>query len=148
MREGLLFPMIALLIGACIPVQASLNAALSKSWGNVYYPTLVLFTVALLCIGFVVVAKGIRPPNFAAVSSAPSYGYMAGLILVSNILLITYLAPGMGMGNAIFYIVTGQIVAAVIIDHFGMFGVSKIHLSWHRVSGVMLMVLGLSLARH
>jgi len=148
MREYLIFPMIALLVGACIPVQASMNAVLSKSWGNVFYPTLILFSVALLCIAIVVVAKGIRPPDYSAVIGAPPYGYIAGVILLSNILLITYLAPRMGMGNAIFYVVTGQIVAAVLIDHFAVFGALKVQLSWQRISGIMLMVLGIGLARH
>ena len=54
----------------------------------------------------------------------------------------------MGMGNAIFYVVTGQIVAAVLIDHFAVFGAVKVQLSWQRISGIMLMVLGIGLARH
>lgn len=147
MRELLIFPMIALLIGACIPVQASMNAVLSKSWGNVYFPTLLLFSVALLCIGILVVAKGIKPPELSVAISAPPYGYFAGLILGSNILLITYLAPRMGMGNAIFFVVTGQIVAAVLIDHFALLGAIKAPLSWQRVCGIVLMVFGLGLAR-
>jgi len=62
-------------------------------------------------------------------------------------LSITYLAPKMGVGNAICFIVTGQIIAAVLIDHFALMGSASSPLNLQRFGGVMLMIVGLFLAR-
>jgi transporter family-2 protein len=38
------------------------------------------------------------------------------------VLSITYIAPTFGVGNAVFFVLLGQLVSAAIIDHFGLFG--------------------------
>jgi len=40
--------------------------------------------------------------------------------------MITVIIPKLGVANAIGLIVTGQIICAVIIDHFGLFGATVI----------------------
>ncbi|MDH3640162.1 MAG: DMT family transporter [Gammaproteobacteria bacterium] len=137
----------ALVVGALIPIQAATNAALSKSIESVFYASLVLFIVGLLFVVIFLALKGIPPPPLAAFQSAPGYGYLGGLIVATYVISITYLAPRIGVGNAICFIVTGQILSAVIIDHFGLFGALVHDLSWRRVAGILLMIAGLFLAR-
>jgi transporter family-2 protein len=77
----------------------------------------------------------------------PAYGYFGGFIVASYVIAITFLAPRLGVGNAICFIVTGQIFAAVLIDHFGLFGAPVQTLSWTRAAGIALMIAGLFLAK-
>jgi transporter family-2 protein len=55
--------------------------------------------------------------------------------------------PRLGVGNAIRLVVTGQIVAAVIIDHVGTFGAVVQRLTMGRAIGVVLMIIGVIPAR-
>ncbi|HEY6985714.1 MAG TPA: DMT family transporter, partial [Rhodanobacteraceae bacterium] len=118
----LLLAALALIVGALIPIQAATNAAMSKALGGISYASLVLFAVSLLVVSlWLLVTQAVMPPA-AAFRAAPFYGYLGGVIVATYVLSITFLAPRLGVGAAICFIVTGQILAAVVIDHFGLFG--------------------------
>ena len=111
---------LAVIVGALIPVQAATNAAMSRAIGSVAITSLALFA-----IGFVVVAAWaivVREPlpSPETLRQVPVYGWLGGFIVASYVISITFLAPRLGVGNAIRLVVTGQIVAAVIIDHVGV----------------------------
>lgn len=147
MKVWLLLPCMAICAGALIPVQAAANASLSKSIDSVVYSALMLFVVGLAFISSFVVINRIPVPSLEAFATAPAYSYIGGLIVATYVLSITYLAPRMGVGNAICFIVTGQIVVAVIIDHFGLLGAAASPIDMRRCAGVTLMISGLFLAR-
>jgi len=138
---------LALVVGALIPIQAATNAAMSKSLGGIGYASLVLFGVSLVVVAGWILVNQIAMPPAEAFHAAPWYGWLGGLIVASYVLAITFLAPRIGVGDAICFIVTGQIFAAVVIDHFGLFGAPVAPLSLPRVAGVLLMVAGLFLAK-
>jgi transporter family-2 protein len=138
---------LAVTVGALIPVQAATNAAMSRVIGSV-----AITSVALFAIGFVVVAAWaivIRAPlpSLETLRHVPAYGWLGGFIVASYVITITFLAPRLGVGNAIRLVVTGQIIAAVIIDHVGAFGAVVQRLTVARAMGVVLMIIGLILAR-
>src|SRR5687768_14912185 len=116
----LLWPL-ALLSGALIPVQAAANAALSKALhGNVPFAALTLFLVAVGATAVVLVVAGAPVPAAAELRAAPWWSYTGGLIVAFYVLTITFLAPRLGVGSAIALVVTGQVLAALAIDHFGL----------------------------
>ena len=138
---------LAVIIGALIPVQAATNAAMSRVTGSV-----AITSLALLAIGFGVVAAWaivtrVPLPSLEAFRHVPAYGYFGGFVIASYLISITFLAPRLGVGNAIRLVVSGQIVAAVIIDHVGLFGVVVQQLTVGRAIGVVLMIIGVILAR-
>lgn len=148
MKMALLFPLLALAAGALIPVQAAANSALSQSLRSVIYASLVLFAIGLVFVLGVAVAHRIQPPSFSQFAMVPAFGYIGGVIVAIYVFVITFLAPRMGVGNAICYIVTGQIVAAVAIDHLGLLGASLHEIGWQRAVGVACMICGTFLARN
>jgi len=143
----LLLSFIALGIGAMIPVQAATNAALGRVLGSAPLVALILFGIGFAFLAvWVLMARPVMPP-LSDLRHVPVYGYIGGIIVACYLLSITFLAPRLGVGNAICIIVTGQILAAVLIDHFGLFGAHVQTLSTTRVVGVLLMIAGLFLAR-
>jgi len=147
MKAWLLLPCLALFAGALIPIQAVANASLSRSIDSVVYSALLLFIVGLIFVSTFVLVNRVPMPSFSSFVSAPAFSYIGGVIVATYVLSITFLAPRMGVGNAICFIVTGQIVVAVLIDHFGLWGASTTVLDIRRGGGVTLMVMGLFLAR-
>jgi len=131
------------IVGALIPVQAATNAAMSRAIGSVAITSLALFA-----IGFVVVAAWaivIRAPlpSLETLQHVPAYGWFGGFIVASYVISITFLAPRL----AIRLVVTGQIVPAVLVDHVGAFGAVVQRLTMGRAIGVVLMIIGVILAR-
>lgn len=57
-------------------------------------------------------------------------------------LSITYVAPHFGIGNAVFFVLLGQLISAAIIDQFGLFGARPSPLTMTRATGIAVMALG------
>jgi transporter family-2 protein len=147
MKTTPLLWLLALVSGALIPVQAAANAALSKSiHGNVPLSAMILFAVAALITALTLLAAGTPLPGVGELRAAPWWSYTGGLIVAFYVFTITFLAPRLGVGTAIALIVTGQIAAALAIDHFGLLRSLTFPLTMSRLAGAMLMVLGAFLA--
>jgi transporter family-2 protein len=56
-------------------------------------------------------------------------------------------APRIGVANAVFFVLVGQIVAAALIDQYGLFGAMKSPLTATRLFGIALMLAGTYFAR-
>jgi transporter family-2 protein len=130
-----------------IPVQAAANAALSRSLNsNVPFAALTLFLVATAAAALGLVVAGATIPGPAALSAAPWWSYTGGLIVAFYVFTITFLAPRLGIGNAIALVVTGQVMAALLIDHYGLLRSLTFPLTPARVLGAILMASGVFLA--
>ena len=143
----LLLSLLALLVGGLIPFQAAANATLSRSLESIGYAALTLFAVALFSTALLLALFRVPPPTLQAFSEAPVYGFLGGLVVATYVLSITFLVPRIGVAQAIFLIVTGQMVAAVVIDHFGWLGLSAKPVNGHQLAGLLLMCAGLMIAR-
>jgi bacterial/archaeal transporter family-2 protein len=143
----LLLGLLALVAGALIPVQAAANAALSKSLqGSVGYAALTLFAVAgATTIAAIALIPG-SAPSWGQFRAAPAWSFIGGAIVAMYVLTITFLAPRLGVGAAISLIVTGQILAALLIDHYGLMRSLQFPLTTGRLAGAALMIVGAFLA--
>ena len=134
------------LTGIGIPVLATWNAGLGQQLGSASGATALLFAVgAVLSLLVMLIAGGV--PSAASFTLDRPYAYFAVVFMIFYILSITWAAPRIGLGNAIFFVLLGQIVAAAIIDHFGWWSTIKAELSGKRLLGIAVMALGVYLAR-
>jgi transporter family-2 protein len=147
MKATLLLGLMAIVSGALIPVQAASNAALSKAiQGNVPFAALTLFVVAAAATALATLALGQGLPAAADLTKAPWWSYSGGLIVAFYVFTITFLSPRLGVGTAIALIVTGQVLAALTIDHFGLLRSLTFALTPTRAIGAALMIAGAFLA--
>jgi len=145
MKNDIIFLSLALITGALIPIQAATNAAFSKSIGNPLVTGLMVFIVGLVVMILFILISGTTFPTRQQIMSTSLYSYLGGIIVATYVVMITILTPRLGVGTAIGLIVTGQIICAVIIDHFGLFNVAVHSISITRLAGVLLMIAGIYL---
>jgi len=126
-----------LLAGIGVPLLAALNAALGTRIGSPAAAATVLFIVALTSSAFVTMLTG--SDAFRAVVSAPKHLFLGGVLIAFYVLTITYVAPRFGVGNAVFFVLLGQLISAAAIDHFGLFGARVSPVSGMRLFGIALM---------
>ena len=131
--------------GIGIPVLAALNAALGKHLGAPMVAGVVLFSVALLTALTVAIVTG--PGAVAKVATAPKHLFLAGVLIAFYVLSITAIAPRFGVGNAVFFVLLGQLISAAAIDHFGLFGAAQSPLNSTRAAGIALMAAGVALTQ-
>ncbi|MGD1882874.1 MAG: DMT family transporter [Paracoccaceae bacterium] len=136
---------IMLLAGIGIPVLAALNAALGVRIGSPAAAATVLFVVAFLVSAATLVLAG--SSAFSKLADAPKHLLLAGALIAFYVLSITYIAPHFGVGNAVFFVLLGQLISAATIDHFGLFGANVSPLSLTRAGGIALMATGVWLTQ-
>jgi bacterial/archaeal transporter family-2 protein len=147
MKTNPILWLLAFVSGSLIPVQAAANAALSRSMqGNVPFSALILFLVAGVASAAGALAAGAAVPSAEALRTAPWWSYLGGLIVAFYVFTITFLVPRIGVGTAISLVVTGQIVAALTIDHFGLLRSLTFPVTPARLLGAAFMAVGVFLA--
>ena len=139
------YALIMLLAGIGIPILAALNAALGTRLGNPAAAATVLFLIALTASAVVFAATGAQ--GLARIASAPKHLLLAGVLIAFYVLSITYIAPHFGVGNAVFFVLLGQLISAAAIDHFGLFGAQATALTTARIGGIALMAAGVWLTQ-
>ncbi|WP_370400984.1 DMT family transporter [Sulfitobacter sp. JB4-11] len=139
------YALVMLLAGIGIPVLAAMNAALGRTIGSPAAAATVLFVVAFVACLIVAMVTG--PHQWARLATAPRHLFIAGLLVGFYVLSITYIAPHFGLGNAVFFVLLGQLISAAAIDHFGLFGAQVSPLGLTRAGGIGLMAVGVWLTQ-
>ena len=146
MAETLRYAFIMLLSGIGIPVLAALNSQLGARLGAPVAASVVLFLVALIVCVTALVVSG-QGPALAALPAQPPYLMLGGTLVAFYVLSVTFVAPRFGVGNAVFCVLMGQMIAASTIDHFGLFGAIQHPVSTIRAMGLAAMTIGLVLVQ-
>ena len=130
-----------------LPIQAATNSGASKYLGDASYAVLLSFIIGTALISTYILLK--KPSLNAEITNFefPKYIIFGGIISVIYTLAITYLSPRLGVGNTLFIIITGQMFAAILVDHFGIYESVKHEVTPKRVLGISLMLIGLYLAK-
>lgn len=144
--EMLRYATIMLLAGIGIPVLAALNARLGARIGSASAAAAILFLVAFLASSLVMfLTRG--TDALAQAPAQPKHLFLAGLLVAFYVLSITWVAPRFGLGNAIMFVLLGQIAAAAVIDQFGLFGALPRAVTPMRALGIALMGVGIILTQ-
>ncbi|HNB73268.1 MAG TPA: DMT family transporter [Acidobacteriota bacterium] len=131
--------------GILVTVQAAINAQLRTYVVNPFYSSLISFvvgTVALLVIALISNATG-QTGNWRGATQAPSWlliGGVLGAIYVTSAILAI---PKIGAGSVATSLIVGQLLAALMLDHFGWIGLPRFELTGSRIFGAGLLILGL-----
>jgi bacterial/archaeal transporter family-2 protein len=133
--------------GALIPLMAVLNARLGKVLGEPTHAPVILFLFGLLTASVVCLATTGRMPDLALLSQARAIDFAGGAIVAGYVISITLLAPRFGIGNAILFVMTAQIVTSAAIDHFGLFGTLVRPVNGLRLLGLSVMLTGLTISQ-
>lgn len=138
------YAILMLVAGLGIPVMAALNSGLGQKLNSPTLATMILFVVGgLLVLGYLLIFSGV--PSFKPSAPIPIYFYFGGIFVIFYILSISWVAPRFGVGNAVAFVLLGQLVSMTIIDHFSLLGALHQPISIQRVAGLLLMVAGVFL---
>jgi transporter family-2 protein len=145
MANQLFFSCLMLATGIGIPIMAALSATLGTQYGSPAFAASVLFLVALsISVAFLfAVEGGLKPlPR----TSLPFYFYLGGVFVAFYVLSVTWVAPRFGVGNAVAFVLLGQLISMAAIDQFGLLGAPTRTITLERFVGLILMSVGAFLA--
>ncbi|MCD1634942.1 DMT family transporter [Martelella mediterranea] len=141
--NALLLIIAAIITGAVVPFQAGANAALGRTLGHPLWGTLISLCVSFACIVPVMLLAKVQAPTLANLAQAPRWIWIGGVVGVVYITGALMLAPKLGAAGFIMAVIAGQMLASMIIDQWGLVGLPQKPVSWSRLAGLGLIVLGL-----
>ena len=128
--------------GALIPLMALLNAGIARTTGGQIQATIILFAIGLIASLLLAAIMTIRLPDFHTLLRVAPHQYAGGVIVGFYVLSITFIAPRFGVGNAILFVVTAQLITSALMDHFGLAGAALRPLTMMRAVGLLIVIIG------
>ena len=138
--------LLALVAGILIAIQAPTNAILAKASGSPVVAAFISFFVGTVALGAIVAATSGRvlAPELRNV---PWYAWVGGLYGAVFVAVAAFAAPRIGIGVLLTAAIAGQLLAALILDHYGFFGLPRQPVNLTRIAGVALVLAGAMLVR-
>jgi len=143
----MVFLLTAVLVGLLLPVQAGVNAELRVTLGHPLTTAFVSFLVGTVALGILMVLARAAVPSPRAMAQAPLYQWSGGLLGAIYIAAAVVLAPRLGAATLIASVVTGQMIASLVLDHYGLVGFAEHPIGPGRIVGALLVVAGVILIR-
>lgn len=141
----ILFLFMAFLAGACLSVQAVINANLATFLGGKsIMAAFISFTIGSLAL--LIVAKALGEFSFADIKSLKNietYKLIGGLLGAFAVFSTTFIAPKIGLILMFMMIIFAQLFTSFLIDSFGFLGLSKKEISLSKIIGLVLFIVGL-----
>lgn len=146
MHSTLLY-LAALAAGISVAVQQALNGGLRAALQSPAWAGFVSYVGGLLTMVVVLVALREQMPSWKLVTGTPWWAWSGGVFGAVFILLLILLLPSLGAATLLALVVAGQMLAAVVMDHFGAFGLTQHSVSTSRLLGVALVIAGVVLIK-
>ncbi|PCD02971.1 hypothetical protein COC42_00590 [Sphingomonas spermidinifaciens] len=135
----------ALLAGVGLATQSPTNAALGRSIGSVTLAALISFAVGTA----ILVAAWLsfdRTP-LATLKGAKPWMFVGGAYGAYFVAAAAFAAPRLGLASMLTIMIASQLVAALVIDHFGLIGLPRAPVTWVKIAGVALVLVGVVVVR-
>ncbi|MFZ0132344.1 MAG: DMT family transporter [Desulfobacterales bacterium] len=138
---------LALAAGACLPTQAGINAHLNLWTRSPVLAAAISFAVGTLALILYALVRRIPVPGFGGLSAYPWWVWSGGFLGAFFVATTVVLAPRLGATSMLAFIVAGQMLASLVLDHFGLIGYAVEPVNFWRLTGALMVVGGAVLIR-
>ncbi len=144
----MLWTLFGILSGACIALQAPINAALSRGLGSPVTAAAISFLAGAIILALLAAitakASGTMPAFHVPASWLFFAGGALGCIYVTTSIMLT---PHIGAAAVMGLAVTGQLLAGLAVDRIGFMGMAAREITAGRIGGAVLLVTGALMIR-
>ncbi|HEY3786675.1 MAG TPA: DMT family transporter [Steroidobacteraceae bacterium] len=136
---------LAFIAGLFLTVQVGVNATLRAGLGTPAMAALASFLVGLLGLGLFLLLTRASLPTRAALSAVPLWAWTGGLLGAFYVASTIIVGPRLGAAALLALSVLGQLLASLVVDHFGWLGFPQHSISIARLVGAVLLFAGVLL---
>ncbi|HEX3032852.1 MAG TPA: DMT family transporter [Bacillota bacterium] len=140
-----IYYLLSLAAGAVTTLQVGVNGNLRSALSSPVLASLISFTVGavgLLAVYGISVLSGIQGvPALAALKQTQWWLWTGGLLGAFIVFSTIIIPPKIGYANMFALVIAGQLVLAILFDHFGIFGNQVHSINPYRAAGVVLMII-------
>lgn len=135
-----MYNLLSMLTGAIIAIMISINGGLADATG-LYFSSVIIHAVGLITI---IVVLLIMKSKIVIKDKIPWYYYSAGAIGILTVLFNNMSVAPLGVSLTLALGLLGQSFASILVDTFGMFGMSKITFNSKKVIGLIIILIGIA----
>jgi bacterial/archaeal transporter family-2 protein len=147
MQNFLLPALLTIGAGVSVLIQQALNANLRSELNSAAWSGFMSYFLGIVCMVLLAVVMRDPVPSTTTMSRVPLWAWSGGILGAIFIGLSIITIPKLGGAAYIALLVTGQMIAALAVDHFGWLGVQERPIDLPRMLGVALLVGGVILIR-
>lgn len=138
-----MYALIALASGAALAVQVGMNNGLRARVGHPVSAAIISFFVGLVALlGYAGLARPGWPKAEGLFSRSPWWIWMGGVVGACYVASAAAFASRLGAAGWLALIVTGQILASLVLDHFGLVGFPRRPVNLAKIAGAGLLLAG------
>ena len=130
-----------------MPTQAATNAKMAGVTDSPILAAFLSFLVGTVALFVCVIASGTPMTSFASIKEAPPIAWAGGFLGAFFVTAAVLLVPRIGVAMTFTTLIAGQMIVTLIIDHFGLLGVTVREISIARIGGILLIFAGVVLIR-
>lgn len=134
--------LLAMLAGACGPTQAGINSQLRLVARDPVLASLLSFIVGTLALFAYSLVSRIPWPAARVFLDVPWWMWTGGILGAFLVLVSVILAPKLGAATMLGFMVAGQMMTSIVLDHFGLIGYEQHPATLWRVIGASMLVVG------
>ena len=132
---------LAIVAGVLMAIQAPTNAMLGKAAGSPVMAAFISFLVGSVALAAYLLLSSTRVA-FSGFRGLPWYVWAGGLYGAFFVAVAAFAAPRLGVGVLLTAVIAGQLVGALLLDHFGLIGLERHPVNLTRLAGVTLVLVG------
>ncbi len=136
---------VSLAAGTLLAAQGPVLTRLAAHVGGPLQAGAVAFAIGLLALLVLCLASGSGLPRLGGLGRMPLWVWMAGLIGAVVILVTLFAVPRIGVASFVAAMICGQLIGALVIDHFGGFGLQVRPVGLRELAGAALLLAGMAL---
>jgi bacterial/archaeal transporter family-2 protein len=136
------FYLMPVFIGVAMSIQSGINAQLRTGLNHPLLAAFLSFLGGLLLLGVFLLVMRQPFPVMADFSSIRWYNYTGGLLGAFVVYAVIISVHRIGAANMFVLIVAGQLITAVLMDHFSLLGLKESPITMQKLLGILLVVAG------
>lgn len=142
-----LFIFLAILAGIAMPTQATVNSKLAGYVNSPVSAAFISFAVGTIVLFVYMLLTGVPLSSLASAKDAPLVAWIGGFLGAFFVTVMAMIVPKIGVALSFSLAIGGQMLATLLIDHFGWLGVPEKPINLWRVLGAALITVGVILIR-
>jgi transporter family-2 protein len=128
--------------GIAITIQSGVNSQLRTAIQHPLMAAFISFVVGTIALAVLLIFSKDTIPGLSQYADVNWYKYTGGLLGAFVVTVTLVSVSQIGAGNMFVLIVAGQLITAVLMDHFGVLGLKQDPVSIQKLLGICLLVAG------
>jgi len=142
---GHLYIILALAVGVMLPIQVGINSELARRISSPITASLLSFMVGTIGLLICVWITRSPWPTWSKLTTFPTWLWLGGLIGAFAVFGGIVSGPKIGFLALVAFVLAGQLLACLILDHNGWLGFPIREMSLGRISGSVLLLIAVIL---